>query len=208
MNVFEVMSQAREAMTVRRVYGDPYEKDGVTIIPAANVRGGGGIGRSKGEDQRSGGYRINATPAGAYVIKDGNVKWQPAFNPNRVILGGQIIVALLVVLGIVRTLVNTQKPWSHLEVRQDNNMRAKRATDLFAAFVLGNGVLDLVAPRQRYSLWTFGPEALRKVAHWFADHPTATRLRGIVRIGIGLWLALRQYGKVPPEPWYQRWFGD
>jgi uncharacterized spore protein YtfJ len=52
MDVFEMVSQAREATTVRRVFGDPYEKDGVTIIPAAKVRGRGG-GRGKDEDRGS-----------------------------------------------------------------------------------------------------------------------------------------------------------
>ena len=33
MNVNETVYQAREVMTVRRVYGDQYEKDGVMIIP-------------------------------------------------------------------------------------------------------------------------------------------------------------------------------
>ncbi|MBV9453827.1 MAG: hypothetical protein JOZ19_06875, partial [Rubrobacter sp.] len=47
MDVFEMVSQAREAMTVRRVYGDPYEKEGVTIIPAAKVRGGADAGGGK-----------------------------------------------------------------------------------------------------------------------------------------------------------------
>jgi uncharacterized spore protein YtfJ len=35
VDVYEVVDQAREVVTVRRVYGDPYEKDGVMIIPAA-----------------------------------------------------------------------------------------------------------------------------------------------------------------------------
>jgi len=87
-------------------------------------------------------------------------------------------------------------------------MGAKRAKDLLAAFVIGNGVLDLIVPRERYLTWTFGPEGLRKLILWFADHPIATRLRGIVRIGIGLWLALRQYQKAPPRPWHQRWFSE
>ena len=87
-------------------------------------------------------------------------------------------------------------------------MGAKRAKDLFAAFVIGNGVLDLIVPRERYLTWTFGPEGLRKLILWFANHPIATRLRGIVRIGIGLWLALRQYQKASPRPWYQRWFSE
>jgi hypothetical protein len=141
------------------------------------------------------------------VIKDGNVKWQPAFNPNRVILGGQIVVALLVVRGIVRAIVSSQKPWGRLEAKQDNDIGAKRAKDLFAAFVLGNGVLDLIAPRQRTLLWVFGPERLRQLIVWLAEHPTARRLQGALRIGIGLWLALNQYKGVitPPKPWWQRW---
>ena len=119
MDVLEKVAQAREAMTVRRVYGDPYEKDGVTIIPAAKVRGRGGAGRGKEDEQgRKGGYQINATPVGAYVIREGKVRWQPAFNPNRVILGGQIVGALLVVGLIVRALTSRHasaeaalRPW-------------------------------------------------------------------------------------------------
>src|SRR5215210_1211875 len=86
-------------------------------------------------------------------------------------------------------------------------MWTKRAGDLIGAFVVGNGVLDLIAPRQRVFLWVFGPERLRKLALWFADHPTAMRLRGIARIGTGIWLALRQYREAPQpsSSWHQRW---
>ena len=83
----------------------------------------------------------------------------------------------------------------------------KRAKDLLAAFIVGNGVLDLIAPHERYSMWHVGPEGMRKAALWLAKHPTATRLRGIVRVGIGLWLALRQYQQAP-QHWYQRWFSQ
>jgi dodecin len=83
----------------------------------------------------------------------------------------------------------------------------KRTKDLFAAFIVGNGMLDLIASRERYSMWQVGPEHMRKAALWLAEHPTATRLRGIVRVGIGLWLALRQYRQAP-QHWYQRWFSQ
>ena len=84
-------------------------------------------------------------------------------------------------------------------------MWTKRVRDLIGAFVVGNGVLDLLAPRQRVFLWVFGPEALRKLTLWFADHPTAMRLRGVLRIGTGILLALRQYRQAPqPSSWHQR----
>ncbi len=35
MNALETINQARDALTVRRVYGDPYQEEGVTVIPAA-----------------------------------------------------------------------------------------------------------------------------------------------------------------------------
>jgi len=40
MEVNEVITQARDTLTVKRVFGDPYEKDGVTVIPAARIQGG------------------------------------------------------------------------------------------------------------------------------------------------------------------------
>jgi uncharacterized spore protein YtfJ len=48
MEVEEVIKEARDAMTVRRVYGEPYDRDGSTIIPAAAVRGGAGGGSGEG----------------------------------------------------------------------------------------------------------------------------------------------------------------
>ena len=33
MNVDEMLSGVRDAMTVKRVYGDPIERDGILVIP-------------------------------------------------------------------------------------------------------------------------------------------------------------------------------
>ena len=38
-DVDELLRGAREALSVTRVFSEPYEHDGVTIIPAATVRG-------------------------------------------------------------------------------------------------------------------------------------------------------------------------
>jgi uncharacterized spore protein YtfJ len=43
-DVKAMLERFRDAVTVKRVYGDPIERDGVMVIPAANVRGGWGGG--------------------------------------------------------------------------------------------------------------------------------------------------------------------
>jgi uncharacterized spore protein YtfJ len=128
MDLQEVMNHARDAMTVKRVFGDPYEKNGVTVIPVANVMGGAGAGGGPGAGARpasageaavegavgeaapdSGygmGYGLRATPAGVYVIKAGEVEWKPALDMNSLTLqrAGVVIVALLILRSIIRTL--------------------------------------------------------------------------------------------------------
>ncbi len=107
MEMPEFINSARDAMSARRVFGEPYEKDGVTIITAAKISGGGG-GGSGGDAEHGqgigGGFGMNATPVGAYVIKDGKVTWVPAVDVNRVIFGGQlvVIVLLLTIRGFMR----------------------------------------------------------------------------------------------------------
>ena len=109
MEVQDVIAQARDALTVKRVFGEPYEKDGVTIIPAARVQGGAGGG--SGEDPNSqgrgsgSGFGVTARPVGAFIVRDGDLSWRPAVDVNRIILGGQVVlvVALLTVRAIVRT---------------------------------------------------------------------------------------------------------
>lgn len=108
MDVQDVLSQARDAITVRRVFGEPYEKDGVTVIPAAGVRGGGGGGGESADSKESGsggGFGLSARPVGAYVIRGDEVTWQPALDVTRIAIGGQLVgvIALLTIRSIVRS---------------------------------------------------------------------------------------------------------
>jgi uncharacterized spore protein YtfJ len=92
---------AREVLTTRRVYGEPYERDGVTVIPAAAVMGGAGGGGGEGPNGETGGgsgFGLRARPVGAYVIRDGEVRWEPAFDLNRAVLLGQLLLLATVVL--------------------------------------------------------------------------------------------------------------
>ncbi len=92
MNAEELIAQARETLGARREYGDPYERNGVTIIPVSSVRGGGGGGTDRGGD-RGGGFGMMARPTGAWVIRGDEVTWQPAIDPSRILLGLELVAA-------------------------------------------------------------------------------------------------------------------
>lgn len=141
MALRDLVGNLTDDSSVRRVFGDPIEKDGVLVIPVATIKGawGGGEGdmaaerraageraaaegepRAAGEPPAAGerpaakpnatawggGGAWSAGPAGAYVVKNGDVTWVPAMDANRTAMLGMLtgIVSLLVLRSIVRTL--------------------------------------------------------------------------------------------------------
>jgi uncharacterized spore protein YtfJ len=103
MKIEDLLSTARDTVSVKRVFADPYEKDGVTVIAAATVAGGagGGSGHDQGGQEGEGaGIGMTGRPAGAYVIKGGDVIWRPAVDVNR----------LLAVLGVVLVAYLLSRP--------------------------------------------------------------------------------------------------
>ena len=112
MDPSELIKGAREALSVRQVFGEPVERDGVTVIPAATVIGGGGGGGGEGAEQPSNGEGETEPqsssgfgsgfggvmwPAGAFEIRDGRVTWRPAIDLTRVLL-----MALTLAIAVVR----------------------------------------------------------------------------------------------------------
>jgi uncharacterized spore protein YtfJ len=106
------LDAVRDILTVKRVFGEPYELDGATVIPVAAVRGGGGGGGGEGDEgdaQRTGsggglGFGVNVRPVGVFVVKDGVVTWSPSVDVMRVVFGGQLVaLAGVLVLGRVLT---------------------------------------------------------------------------------------------------------
>ncbi|UFU02647.1 hypothetical protein LQF12_14340 [Ruania suaedae] len=98
----------REALTVRRVFGEAYTVGETTVIPVARVIGGSGMGYGSGSGREAasespnaegsgggGGVGICAWPSGAYVIRDGDVTWKPAFDLNLAVMGGQVLGAVV-----------------------------------------------------------------------------------------------------------------
>ena len=105
MNIEETIAKARDTITVKRVYGGPYERDGVTVIPAAAVTGGAGGG--SGEDQQGStgggtGFGISARPVGAYVIDNGNVRWEPAVDVARIVAQTMVAATVIAVAWALR----------------------------------------------------------------------------------------------------------
>jgi uncharacterized spore protein YtfJ len=108
MKLDQFVTTASDAITVRRVFAEPYEKNGTTVIAAARVQGGGGGGGGHDKDNQEGeggGFGLLARPAGAYVIRDGKVSWQPAVDPTRIIAAAAAVL-------IVWLLTRRQDPHS------------------------------------------------------------------------------------------------
>ncbi len=113
VNVEEVLNQARDNLTVKRVFGDPIERDGVTMVPVAKISGGGGGGAGQDDEGSSGGgvgYGLKAEPVGAYLIKDGDLLWRPAMPPvdvTKIVVTGNLV--LIALLFVIRSILVSRK---------------------------------------------------------------------------------------------------
>jgi len=102
-SVFDEIRGTHDSLTVRRVFGDAYELDGVTIIPVGRVVGGGGVGGGEdgtgGEDGKGfgAGYGLGAHAIGVYEVRGNEVVWKPAIDATRLARGGQVLAGIIAV---------------------------------------------------------------------------------------------------------------
>lgn len=97
MKIEEEVGKARDMFRAKRVYGAPIERNGVTMLPAAEIFGAGGGGggeSSEGETGGGSGFGIHARPVGAWVVSDDRAEWKPSVDVNRAILGIQLLALL------------------------------------------------------------------------------------------------------------------
>ena len=61
------------------VFGEPVERDGITVVPVAKARWGfgGGAGRRNDEDGAGGGGGVQVTPVGFIEIKNHEANFRP-----------------------------------------------------------------------------------------------------------------------------------
>jgi uncharacterized spore protein YtfJ len=114
MDIMEMVERSKDAATVKRVFGEPIQHGDVVVIPVARIAqgGGGGQGQGKGEKGEEGGgggagFGFGATPAGVFVLKNGDAIWRPAVDVNRIVLGGQFV--LVVLLLTLRTILKKRR---------------------------------------------------------------------------------------------------
>lgn len=105
MKFTELLAAARDVVAVDKVFGQAVTQGDVTVIPVARVivGGGGGGGHDEnGQDGAGGGFGLVARPAGAFVLRGGDVRWQPVYDWER--------VALTVGLGILVMARRSRRP--------------------------------------------------------------------------------------------------
>lgn len=107
--VYRLIEEAKDLMTVRQVVGDPIEKDGTTLVPVVEVRGGGGGGGGGGDSQEQtgsgegAGFAMKARPVGSYVITEGKVRWEPAIDVTKIaVMGNFVAIALFFFVYLAR----------------------------------------------------------------------------------------------------------
>ena len=99
MDIDALLASAKDTITVKRVFGEPVERDGTLIIPAAVVVGGGGGGQRQGQPDRpgetGGGFGVWARPIGVYVVRDGRVQFRPAIDVVPLAIGAALLMPWL-----------------------------------------------------------------------------------------------------------------
>ncbi len=74
--------------SVIRVFGEPVQRGGVTVVPVASIRYGfgGGSGRhASGEEGGGGGGGLTARPVGFIELRGGRSRYRPIRDPARLL---------------------------------------------------------------------------------------------------------------------------
>jgi uncharacterized spore protein YtfJ len=82
------------------IYGDPVERDGVTVIPVARAMWGCGGGAGRDDEQQvgsGGGGGMLLSPVGYIEIRGGSSSFRPIFKPPL----GAISLVVGILLGLV-----------------------------------------------------------------------------------------------------------
>lgn len=70
----DILTRVGDQLGIRRVFGEPIDRDGVTVVPVAVSIGGGGGGNAPEDQGSGGGFGGMVRGIGAYSISNGQAK--------------------------------------------------------------------------------------------------------------------------------------
>jgi uncharacterized spore protein YtfJ len=101
-SIQEILDKASSKGDVRRVYGEPIERNGRTIIPVADIgfgfgfgSGSGGEGTQQGEGGGGGG-KVSGKPVGYIEIAENGSEFKPIYDATK--LGTLVILGMTFLL--------------------------------------------------------------------------------------------------------------
>src|ERR1700704_452177 len=107
MDFETLLSKVTESTGAGRAFGPPIEKGDVMIVPVSLIVGGGGAGigypsehhgdaEAKRSEGKGGGIGHISWPIGAYVVRNGDVRWVPAVDAT---------IVAVAVIGLLKRIV-------------------------------------------------------------------------------------------------------
>ena len=91
----DILTRVGDQLGIRRVFGEPIERDGVTVVPVAVSIGGGGGGNAPADQGSGGGFGGMVRGIGAYSISTGQGRFVPAVDTTA--LAAMFVLAIGVV---------------------------------------------------------------------------------------------------------------
>ena len=90
----EIVSRVGDQLGIRRVFGEPVERDGLVVIPVAVAIGGGGGGTGPDEQGSGAGFGGMVRGIGVYAISNGQVRFIPAIDTTALAAMGVLLAGL------------------------------------------------------------------------------------------------------------------
>jgi uncharacterized spore protein YtfJ len=91
----EIVTRVGDQLGIRRVFGEPVERDGLVVIPVAVAIGGGGGGTGPEEQGSGAGFGGMVRAIGVYAISNGQVRFIPAVDTTALAAMGVLLAGLV-----------------------------------------------------------------------------------------------------------------
>ncbi len=106
----DIITALGDRLSNHQWFGAPVQQGATTLVPVAYMRAGGGFGGRRARPGQGNGGGFVVRPAGAWAIgEDGCVSWHAAVDVNRIVLGGQLALAAVLMVATAATLRRTRR---------------------------------------------------------------------------------------------------